>query len=72
MYNTKRHRVISDIVYNVGDVVKCPFDEIGEIVHINNEYLDWFKYKVKITNNTMNDIDDILEFKFEQLGFINH
>lgn len=57
------------IYYNweVGDKVKLPFNETGTIVRINNETLDWFKYKIKIRKATFNKTNQILEYKYENL-----
>lgn len=58
--------------FNVKDRVNLPFGEIGIIQNINIETLDWFPYKVKIEKGTFNKINEILEFKEEQLELINN
>ena len=64
----KREININEILYDVGDHVKLPFDEEGEIIYIKN-ILWGCKYVVKITKATLNDFGDEVDFKAEQ--FLN-
>lgn len=65
--NYKRESVIRDFIYEVNDLVKLPFDEIGKIVKINDKGFDFFKYKVVVLKGSFNERGEILPYKFDQL-----
>ncbi len=61
---------IVKIEYEVGDVVKNHLEELGVVESVNTKSLDWFPIKVRLFKVSLNQLDEVLEHKPEQLTLI--
>lgn len=62
----KREININDVLYQEGDVVDLPLSEKGIIQSIDRKALWGFRYEVKITEGTFNEVGDVVRYKSEQ------
>ena len=66
MNELNREISINNLLFEVGDNVILPLQEKGVIKNI--DVIVWgFNVSVQITKGTFNEIDDIVEYKLEQL-----
>lgn len=64
----KREINVDNIIYDVGDIVNLPFDEVGVIKSIDNAIIWGFRYIVEIieSDGIFNYVGDIVNFKSSQ------
>lgn len=55
------------INFEKNDIVKLPYNEIGQILEINDTVPWAHKFKVKILRATVNEFNSVIDLKLDQL-----